>query len=333
MHTEDDKPSKREMMALMTLQDKFSSVFLSRFRLEIKTCIERLRYLEAIHSRPPSNVKIPVPGHGVIEQASDELLGVLTSTKGSQSTTIPGGDKLDSLVESYYSMMKKAREEMDRCEATWFRKESLRNCVSLPSSLMEVDASYLFGDSPKITRLNFKDSKVPVWKEFYDWLCLTDKAAIPSDRNEEEPIAVDNGNDSDDSSDRNEEKPIAVDNNNDSDVSITIEAAAMAPEGKPHAVPQDTSIRSSITQPMEEETSGPLPPENTKTADDTGNDNAQPMETDEDSDNGMSEPMEEEASTPPLDGDTNYTEEREKKGLTKPPATTCRHQWQEERRN
>ena len=187
---------------------------------------------------------------------------------------------------------------------------------------------------------------MPVWKEFYDWLCLTDKAAIPSDRNEEEPIAVDNGN--------------------DSDVSSSIEAAAMAPEVKPHAVPQDISfhsarlavpsgremhplrdedaqltgntgstrsIRNSIAQPMEEETLGPLPPKNTKTAHDAGNDGAQPMETDEDADNGMAEPMEEEASTPPLDGDTNYTEEREKKGLTKPPATTCRHQWQEARRN
>ena len=65
---------------------------------------------------------------------------------------------------------------------------------------------------------------------------------------------------------------------------------------------------------MEEETSGPLPPENTKTADDTGNDNAQPMETDEDGDNGMSEPMVDEASTPPLDGATNYAQERGKEG-------------------
>ena len=80
----------------------------------------------------------------------------------------------------------------------------------------------------------------------------------------------------------------------------------MAQEVKPHAVPQDISIKNSIAQPMEEETSGPLSPENTKTADDAGNDKAKPMETDEDSDNGVSEPMEEEAS--------NYAQEREKEG-------------------
>ena len=172
MQSSSKKRTRQDMAKLQSLQAKYFSLFLARFRQEIRACIERLPCLEAIHSRPLELVNPILRQRGFLDMADPELLGHGVLAEGAAVPTKGSTRSKDESNEcrSYWDIINEARRTFEEFHQTWFKHEALRECLVSPLSILAPEAASYYGDPPKAARLKMKDAKLPIWIEFCNWL-------------------------------------------------------------------------------------------------------------------------------------------------------------------